>query len=66
MPTEAPTTPPNIQRTQSAGDALLGMPNAAATKGTAGKSVTLDVKFALTRRPGRNVVAALPGTDSKL
>ena len=66
MPDEGPTTPPVIQLTQSAADALLGTPNASATKGASGKSATLDVKFALTRRPGRNVVAVLPGSDAKL
>ena len=66
MPDDGPTTPPIIQLTQSAGDALLGAPNASATKGAAGKSAKVDVKFALTRRPGRNVVAVLPGADAKL
>jgi Zn-dependent M28 family amino/carboxypeptidase len=52
--------------TTSAADALLGGPVASATKGAAGKSVTASVKFVLTRRPGRNVIAVLPGSDAKL
>jgi hypothetical protein len=66
IPEDGATTPAIIQLTQSAADALLGAPNASATKGAAGKSAKVDVKFTLTRRPGRNVVAVLPGSDAKL
>jgi hypothetical protein len=66
MPDKPPTTPVTLVFTQSAGDALLGMPNASATKGAAGKTATLNLKFVLARRPGRNVVAILPGSDAKL
>ena len=66
IPDAAEISPPIIQFTQSASDALLGMPNGNATKGGAGTSATMDVKFALTRRPGRNVVAVLPGAEAKL
>jgi hypothetical protein len=66
MPDESPNTPVVVQLTQSAADALLGAPNASATKGAAGKSAQVNVKFVLARRPGRNVVAVLPGGDAKL
>ena len=66
IPDSAPPIPPTIQLTQSAADAILGAPNASVTKGTAGKAVLMNVKFVLTRRPGRNVVAVLPGSDAKL
>ena len=66
IPTEAPEGPPFIQLTQSSGDAVLGAPLAPATKGATGKSVDVNVKFQLTRRPARNVVAVLPGSDARL
>jgi hypothetical protein len=66
IPTETPKGPVYLQLTQSAADVLLGAPNARVAKGTAGKSAQLNVKFVLTRRPGRNVVAVLPGSDAKL
>jgi hypothetical protein len=64
--TEPPKGPAFIQLTQSAADVLLGAPNAGVTKGTAGKSAQLNVTYILARRPGRNVVAILPGSDAKL
>ena len=66
VPQEAPTTPVTITLTQSAADALLGVPNAAVTKGMAGKTAQVNLSFVLTHRPGRNVVAILPGADPKL
>jgi hypothetical protein len=66
VPDQPPTAPFQLVLTQSAVDAALGMPNASATPGTAGKTVQLNLKFTLTRRPGRNVVAILPGSDPKL
>jgi len=66
LPDQPPTAPVTIQFTQSAADALLGAPNASLTKGGAGKTAQANVKFVLTRRPGRNVVAILPGGDPKL
>jgi hypothetical protein len=66
VPDSAPKTPLTIQLTQSAADAMLGAPNASVTKGAAGKSAHLNVKLTLIRRPGRNVVAVIPGTDAKL
>ena len=66
VPEQPPTTPATVVLTQSAADALLGAPNAGATKGAAGQSAQVNLKFALVRRPGRNVVAILPGSDAKL
>jgi hypothetical protein len=66
VPDSAPKAPLNIQLTQSAADAVLGAPNASATKGAAGKSAQVNVKLNLIRRPGQNVVAIIPGTDPKL
>jgi hypothetical protein len=66
VPDQPPTSPVVLNLTQSAADALLGMPNASATKGAVGKQAQVNVKFVLARRPGRNVVAVLPGSDSKL
>jgi hypothetical protein len=66
MPDEPPTAPVTVQLTQGAADALLGAPNASVTRGAAGKSAQVNLKFNLVRRPGRNVVAVLPGADAKL
>ena len=66
IPEQPPTAPITVQLTQSAADALLGTPNASVTKGAAGKTVQVNVKFVMVRRPGRNVVAVLPGSDPKL
>jgi hypothetical protein len=66
IPDQPPTTPVTVQLTQSAADALLGAPNASATKGAVGKTAQVNLKFVITRRPGRNVVAILPGSDPKL
>jgi len=66
IPDQPPTTPITVQLTQSAADALLGAPNASVTKGAAGKTAQVNVKFVLAHRPGRNVVAILPGNDPKL
>ena len=66
IPDKPPTSPFTIVLTQSSADAVLGVPNASATKGAAGKTVSVNLKFVLTHRPGRNVVAVLPGSDAKL
>jgi hypothetical protein len=66
VPETAPSGPAFLQFTATAAETLLGMSSASATKGAAGKSAQMNVKFVLTRRPGRNVVAILPGSDAKL
>ena len=66
IPEKTPETPPTLQLTQSAAEALLGAPLASLAKGAAGKSADVNLKFVLARRPGRNVIAVLPGSDAKL
>ncbi|HEX6052194.1 MAG TPA: M28 family peptidase [Gemmatimonadaceae bacterium] len=66
IPDQAPAAGMFLQVTQSAGEALLGGSPASMTKGAAGKSVNASVRFTLTRRPGRNVIAVVPGRDARL
>jgi len=66
VPDQPPTAPATLQLTQPAAAALLGSPNAMPAKGTPGKTAQVNLKFVVTRRPGRNVVAILPGGDPKL
>ena len=47
-------------------EAMLGTTLQAAVKGKVGKSITTNLKFTDEPRPGRNVVAILPGSDPKL
>jgi hypothetical protein len=58
--------PLTITATSKLGEALLGMSPASATKGVAVRPFTLDIRFKETEKPGRNVVAVLPGSDAKL
>lgn len=55
-----------ISATNSAGDVLFGAPIASLKKGTLGKTISLNVHQTEAPRPGRNVVAILPGSDPKL
>jgi len=66
VPEERPGTGLTITVTESAADALLGTAVASAAKNAVGDTVRVQVRFAMTRRPGRNVVAVLPGRDAKL
>src|SRR5689334_10501801 len=66
VPDKPPTTPATLQLTQATATALLGAPNAMPAKGAAGKTAQVSLKFVVTHRPGRNVVAVLPGGDPKL
>jgi hypothetical protein len=56
----------NLALTTRVLDALLGVPSATVPAGTVGKPMSLDLHFTDTSLPGRNVVAILPGSDSKL
>jgi hypothetical protein len=47
-------------------EAMLGAPVSSWTNRMAGKSITTLIRFMETSKPGRNVVAILPGTDPKL
>ena len=66
IPEQPSTTPATLQLTQPAATALLGAPNAMPAKGSAGKTAQVNLRFVMTHRPGRNVVAVLPGGDPKL
>jgi hypothetical protein len=62
------TNPPAIGLTTKAAEAILGGPLDGLTKGAAGKPLSSSIRFADdgSRIVGRNVVAILEGTDSKL
>jgi hypothetical protein len=69
MPDEADRLaagPIRINITRAAAQRLLGADVASAQPGTAGRTVRLDLSFAETHRPVRNVVATIPGSDSRL
>lgn len=55
--------PTRINITRSAAARLLGAAPASATVGTVGRTARLDITFAETRIPVRNVVGIVPGTD---
>jgi Predicted aminopeptidases len=55
-----------ISATNSAGDAFFGAPISSLKKGTLGKTISLNIHQTEAPRPGRNVVAILPGSDPKL
>ncbi|MFL5560305.1 MAG: M28 family metallopeptidase, partial [Gemmatimonadaceae bacterium] len=61
-------TTPLFMLTAAAAAKLFAVPVASLTTGTAGKPLTADVRFTVTPVPfpARNVVAILPGSDSKL
>jgi hypothetical protein len=52
--------------TTAAAEALLGTPVAQASKGAAGRSSQFNITYVNSARPGRNVLAVLPGADPKL
>jgi hypothetical protein len=58
--------PLRINVTRSTAQRLLGADPASAAPGTEGKSARVDLLFAETRWPVRNVVAIVPGTDRAL
>jgi hypothetical protein len=58
--------PLRINVTRGAAERLLGADPASATPGTEGKNARVDLLFAETRWPVRNVVAIVPGTDRVL
>jgi len=60
------TVPMTLNVTRAMAEAMLGAPAASWTNRMVGKSVTTSVRFTETSKPGRNVVAILPGTDPKL
>lgn len=58
-----PEDPIAITVTQGLAEAVLGGPLAEVRRGAAGKPITVDIRLIDTPRPGRNVVAVVPGTD---
>ncbi len=58
--------PVEIDATVKFAEAVLGSSLQAAKPGAAGKSISTNIKFVDQPRPGRNVVAILPGSDPKL
>ena len=60
------TVPMTLNVTKAMAEAMLGVPAASWSNRLTGKSVTASVRFTETSKPGRNVVAILPGTDQKL
>jgi hypothetical protein len=58
--------PIRVNVTTAAATRLLGAPPASAAVGTTGRTARLDLSFAETKVPVRNVVAIVPGTDQRL
>ncbi|NUQ13373.1 MAG: M20/M25/M40 family metallo-hydrolase [Gemmatimonadaceae bacterium] len=58
--------PLTLNVTRAVGEALFGAPATSWTHRMAGKPITTSVRFVDTPKPGRNVVAMLPGTDPAL
>ncbi|MES1259633.1 MAG: hypothetical protein ABUL71_03490, partial [Gemmatimonadota bacterium] len=56
----------NVSVTSVVMSAILGAPLASVASGTVGKAVTAELRISEVARPGRNVVAILPGSDPKL
>ena len=56
----------SISATTSAGDVLFGAPIFSLKKGALGKTISMDIRQTEAPRPGRNVIAILPGSDPKL
>ncbi|MEP6507254.1 MAG: M20/M25/M40 family metallo-hydrolase [Gemmatimonadales bacterium] len=56
----------SISATNSAGAALFGAPLSSLKKGALGSTITMNIHQTEASRPGRNVVAILPGSDPKL
>jgi len=56
----------SISATNSAGESLFGVPLSSLKKGALGKTMTMNVRQTEAPRPGRNVIAILPGSDPKL
>jgi hypothetical protein len=57
---------PSLTVTRAVAEAMLGAPFGNWPTGLAGKTVTMDLRFNDTPRPGRNVVAILEGSDPVL
>ena len=60
------TVPMTINVTRAMAEAMLGAPYGSWPNRLAGQSITASVKFSDSPKPGRNVVAIVPGSDPKL
>jgi hypothetical protein len=60
------TVPITLNVTRGMAEAMLGAPYGSWPNRLAGKEVTTSVRFTDSPKPGRNVVAIIPGTDPKL
>ncbi len=60
------TVPMTLNVTRAMAEAMLGAPYGSWPNRLVGKSITASVRFSEMPKPGRNVVAILPGTDPKL
>jgi hypothetical protein len=60
------TVPMTLNVTRGMAEAMLGAPYGSWPNRLAGQSMTTAVKFNDSPKPGRNVVAIIPGTDPKL
>ncbi|MEP6494081.1 MAG: M28 family peptidase [bacterium] len=62
----APAVQPTLTITPALAEALLGATLDNAKRGAVGKTLTANITFIEQPKPARNVVAILPGADSKL
>lgn len=60
------TVPLRLNVTKAMAEAMLGAPAASWANRLAGQPIQADVRFTDVSKPGRNVVAILPGSDAKL
>lgn len=60
------SVPLRLNTTRAMAEAMLGAPASAWANRLAGKTITASVRFTDVSKPGRNVVAILPGSDAKL
>src|SRR4030095_14424215 len=60
------TVPISLNVTRGMAEAMLGATYGSWPNRLAGKEVTASVRFKDTPKPGRNVVAIVPGSDPKL
>ena len=60
------SVPLRLNVTNKMAEAMLGAPRSSWANRLAGSTIKADVRFTDTSRPGRNVVAILPGSDAKL
>ena len=60
------SVPMSLNVTRTVAEAMLGAAPSAWTNKLAGKTLSASVRFNDVSKPGRNVVAILPGTDPKL